>query len=152
MTNVRVSTVQKARYGVLFLPVLWLLFSLWVVISEASSDPSYAPVQKVSTSPSTFEFVNLTYPIFLTVWVFVKILLAVKEHNKISAELTSGFAFFLGLTIMAINNYFHFGQFLFYVGIALTDIAALIVIVRLFQGKAFIGTTLYHQDVQVRRV
>jgi len=152
MTNVKVSVVQKARYGVLFLPILWLFFSLWGVVNESSERFSFPAIQEVATPPSTWELVNIIYPSFMTLWVSVKILLAIKNHSVISSELKSGFALFLGLTIMAINSYFHLGQFLFYVGIALTDIAAIIVIVTLFQRKPFGGTMLYHKDVQVRRV
>ena len=149
MTNVKVSVVQKARYGVLFLPVLWLLTSLWVVMNKTYSDFSYVGIQEVDIPQSIWESGNTIYLIFLTVWAFAKILLAMKQRTAISAELKSGFAFVLGLTI---TNFFHVGQFFFYLGMGLTDIAAIIVIVTLLQGKPFLYSTLYHKDVQIRRI
>ena len=152
MTKTKVSVAQKARYGVLFLPVLWLLFSLWIVINEATSNVSYTRTSEVNTPPSTFELVNMIYLSVVTLWFFSRILLAIKQHNAISAELKSGFAFALGLTILTINNDFHLGQFIYYIGVMLTDIAAVIVIITLLQRKSFIGTTLYHKDIQIRKV
>lgn len=152
MTNAKVFVVQKARYGVLFLPILWLFSSLWVVINRTSADFYYIGIQEVDIPPSIWESGKEIYLIILTVWAFVKIVLAIKQRTAISAELMSGFAFVLGLTITMVKDFFHFGDFLFYVGMGLTDFAAIIVIVTLFQGKPFLYSTLYHKDVQIRRV
>ena len=57
-----------------------------------------------------------------------------------------------GLTIMAVNTYFGRWQFLSYIGIAMIDIAAIIMIVTLLQGKPFAMLTLYHKDVQIQKI
>ncbi len=149
MTNAKVSVIQKARYGVLMLPAGWLLFSIWVVINEAF--PRYAYDDVLKTPPSGSQISSVIIYTLGTLWVIWKILRNVKDHVSISAELKSAFAFLLGTTIMAISSYFHFGQFFSYVGIAIVDIAAIIMIVTLLQGKPFGPLTLYHSDVQIQK-
>lgn len=150
MTNKRVSVIQKARYGVLMIPVAWLLFSIWVVINEAL--PRYTLSAIPRTAPSGSETFNVVIYALATVWVIFKILQNIKNHVLVSAELKSAFAFLLGSTMMATKAYFPAWQVLSYTGIAFLDLAAIIVLVTLFQGKPFGPLTLYHKDVQIQKI
>ncbi len=151
MTNIKVSVIQKARYGVLFLPVVWLLFSIWAVVNSVFPRVPYTGVQEVNTPPSVLEILSVVFYGCLTVWIFVKVLQMVKNHSPVSAELKSGFVFLLGFTLLSATTKFHLSQFLSYVGIAMTDVAAIIVIVTLLQGKPFADFKLYHEDIQIEK-
>jgi hypothetical protein len=151
MSHIKVSTVQKARYGVLLIPIAWLLFSVWIAINEASQRFTYSGTAEINTPPSIPEILSLSSYACMTLWVFVKILQAVKQHTFVSSELKSGFVFLLGLTLMTASSYSNLSQLLSYVGMALIDVAAVIMLVTLIQGKPFGPLKLYHQDIQIKR-
>ena len=150
MTDKRVSAIQKPRYAVLMIPVAWLFFSIWAVMSEAF--PRYTLGEIPKTPPSDSEIFNLAIYAFGTVLLLTKILVSAKNQSRISAELKSAFALLLGSTIMATRAVFPAWQFLGYVGIAIVDIAAIIMLVTLLQGKRFGPLTLFHKDVQIQKI
>jgi hypothetical protein len=151
MTTKRVSVVQKARYGVLILPVAVLLFSIWGMIATAFPPYSHSRVQDTKIPPSGSQALQAALYGLWTLWIVVKILQNIKDHVVISAEMKGGFAFVLGMTLMAMNNYFPTWHVLPYAGMAMIGIAATIVIITLVQGKSFGGFKLYHKDVQIHK-
>lgn len=152
MTNTKVSVVEKVRFGVLFLPVLWLLSSVWAVINDASQRLAYNQLDEIKTPPSILEMLSLIILSLAALWTIGKIIITLRQHRAVSSELKSGSAFFLGLTIMTASSYLHLGSFLSYVGMVCIDIAAIIMIVTLLQGKPFGETKLYYKDIEVRKV
>jgi hypothetical protein len=152
MTNTRVSVVEKVRFGVLFLPVLWLLSSVWVVINDASQRFTYNQLDEIKTPPSILEMLSLIILSLAALWTIGKIIITLRQHRAVSSELKSGSAFFLGLAIMTASSYLHLGSFLSYVGMVCIDIAAIIMIVTLIQGKPFGEMKLYYKDIEVRKV
>ena len=152
MTKAKVTVVQKARYGVLFLPIAWLLFSLWAMVNDAFPRFPYTGVQEANTPSSVLEVLRVVFNGCWTLWVAVKILQAVKNHTVVSAELKSGFLFLLGLTLMTTSAHLHLSRFLSYFGGAMADIAAIIMIITLLQGKSFAQLKLYHKDIQIEKI
>ena len=148
MTTTRVSVVQKPKYGILLLPVIWLVFSIWAVIN--STFPQYE-YEVQSSLPSDSQAFNLIIYALGALWVFFKILSNAKNRVAVSVELKSTFAFLLGATLMTANVYFHPSYFLFYAGMAVFDIAPILMIVTLLQGKPFAMLTLYRKDVQIQK-
>ena len=148
MTNTKVSVVQKARYGVLLIPVAWLLFSIWAVINVAFPQYTY---ETQRTPPAGSEILNIIIYGLGTLWVLFKILRNIKNQLATSVELKSALAFLLGTTLMAVSTYFQPWHLLFYLGMAIFDIAPILMIVTLLQGKPFAMLMLYHKDVQIQR-
>ena len=150
MTNTKVSVVQKARYGVLLIPVTWLLFSIWAVINVASPRYTYTEAQR--TPPSSSDILSVIIYASGTLWGFATLLHKVKNHVTVSVELKSALAFLLGTTLTAISAYFQSWHFLFYFGIAIFNIAPILMIITLLQGKPFGILKLYHRNVQIQRI
>jgi hypothetical protein len=151
MANPKISIVQKAKFGLLLLPLAWLVVTTWVLISEDIPRFNSLDSQEAITQPSFSPIVSLIFVVAGTLWIVVNILRAVRNHQAISSVQKSGLALFLGSSLMQIENYFHVWPFLFYLGLLLVDVAATIMIVTLLQGKPFGAVTLYHKDVQIKK-
>ena len=151
MANPKIAIVQTAKFGLLLLPLAWLVVTTWVLISEDIPRFNSLESQEAIIQPSFSRLVSLIFVVAGTLWIVVNILRAVRNHQAISTVQKSGLALFLGSSLMQIEGYFHVWLLLFYLGVLLIDVASTIMIVTLLQGKPFGTVTLYHKDVQIKK-
>lgn len=149
MTSKKHAVKQKAHYWVLFVPLLFLLYSVWAVMRDIQDRSGYAGMPAVVVPASSAHLLSGLVFAIGTLWVLIDVIYKFKRRILVSVERKGILVCFLGGTLAAFGEYFPGWHFLAYKGIALADIAVTMVIVTLLQGKPFGPFKLYQKDVQV---
>jgi hypothetical protein len=143
-TKPRVITVRKANYFVLLLPIGFLVFSIWALISM--STPEYgSQIQETKTVSTNSSLVRVGFYGLYGVLILGAVGRSAYRNKRLSVENVSAIAWVASFIIVEVGNYLQLrsGHWSDFLGIILLDIPVILVIITLLQDKPFGGYSMY---------
>ncbi len=150
--NQKVITVRKANYFVLLLPIGFLLFSIWALISMASPEPEYTSRIQETNSQETSLYKVILYGLF-EVAVLGAVAQNAHKNKRLSAENISAITFATSYLVAEVSNYLqlapaHWSRLL---SLVLLNISIILIIITLLQDKSFAGYSMYQNKKVIIR-
>ena len=140
----RVITVRKANYFVLLLPIGFLIFSIWALISM--SKPYYgSQIQQTKIDSTNSSLVRVSFYVLYGALILRAVAQSAYRNKKLSVENVSAIAWVASFITTEVGNYLQLpsGHWSSFLGIILLDIPMILVIVTLLQDKPFGGFSMY---------